>query len=252
MILVVLVGCGPDAVTRAQTQCEARDGHTELLRVGARHYCYEIAVADDGWRTCSLSEPQLTVRTDEPDESPSLPCGNTEPRYPVDEVETAAELLRPPSAVAPAGCEAAVDWYETYLRLTEQAALDEATALTSTAVDAAAITAAYARLGHLFEQGSPRADAVRDSCLEDLGIEAMGTTSLVYETEEEFNEMYRALVRECVALGVVDCGVLAPTAKKSCEGMSPENVYRLDQETLDIFFLDGWPQASRAIGCTLK
>ena len=252
MMLAVLVGCGPDAVVQAQTQCEARDGHTELLRLGPLYRCYEITVADDGWRMCSLSEPNLMVRTDEPDEPPGLPCANTKPRYPVDEAEMAAELLWPPSAVAPAGCEAAFDWYKNYFRSIAQAVLDGAVAHTSETADAANITAMYARFGHLFEQSSPRAEAVRDSCLEDLGIEATGATSLIYETEDEFNETYKTLVRECVALGVVDCGVLAPTAKKSCEGMSPEFVYLLDQETLDVFSLDGWPQSSRAIGCTLK
>ena len=61
----------------------------------------------------------------------------------------------------------------------------------------------------------------------------------------------KTFVKGFIAHGGVDCGVLAPTAKESCEGMSSEFVYLLGQETLDLFSLDGWPHLARAIGCTL-
>lgn len=238
-------------IERARGECERRDTHTELRRFSLTYICYSITVAADGWRTCSLSEPILAVRTGELAEPSGLPCGNTEPRYPVDEEYEVAERLWPPKVVAPTDCESAFDWYKSYMQSVERALIDEMSDLTAQDVGGADIIATYERIGHLLEQGGPRADAVRESCLADLGIDAMGVVDLMYETEDGLNEAYKTLVRECVAHGGIDCGVLAPTAKTSCEGMSPENVFLLDQETLDVFSLKGWPRSSRAIGCTL-
>ena len=246
------LGCtASDAqIDEARDECESRAGLTELRQSTYALRCYSVTIAEDGWRMCSLSEPYLMVRTDDPYVSQG--CNDGRDRYPVDEDERAAELLWPPSAVAPEGCDSAVDWFKSYLRSMRQALVDEQAAVTS-AVDAATITAAYARLGPLLEQGSPRAEAVRDSCFDDLGIEAMGVTSAMYEIEDELNEAYRTLVEDCITHGGIDCGVLAPTAKKSCEGMSPHYVFLLDEITLGMpVGLGVWPSSARGIGCTSK
>ena len=253
VLLVSLVAAcdGSDPVEQAKQECEAREGHTELLLSSKLYACYEITVEDDGWRQCNLIAPVPQVRADEAELPAPLPCGNTKPRYAVDEAELEAELLWPLSIVAPEGCDSALDWLESFLSSVTQAAAAEQAALASDSAAADGLAATYARLGYLLEQVSPRAEAARDSCGEDLGIDAIAVTTGIDEVEGELNEEYKTLVKGCIAHGGVDCGVLAPTAKKSCEGMSSEFVYLINQETLDVFSLEGWPHSARAIGCTL-
>lgn len=250
LLVSLAAACGESSpVEQARAECEAREGHTELLLLAPMLYvCHEITVEDDGWRLCDLSAPALQVRTDEAEVPAPWPCGNTRSRYAVDD----AELLWPPSVVAPKGCDSALDWLESYLSSVRHAAAAEQAALASDSATADDLAAAYARLGRLLEQLSPRAEAARGSCIEDLGVDAIAVTTGIHEVEGELNEEYKTLVKGCIAHGGVDCGVLAPTAKESCEGMSSEFVYLLDQETLDLFSLDGWPHSARAIGCTLR
>lgn len=254
LLVALAAACSESSpVEQARAECEARERHTELLLLAPMLYvCYEITVEDDGWRLCSLSAPALQVRTDEAEVPAPWPCGNTKSRYSVEDTELEAELLWPPSVVAPKGCDSALAWLESYLSSVSHAAAAEQVVLAPDSATADDLAAAYARLGRLLEQLSPRAEAVRGSCIEDLGVDAIAVTTGIHEVERELNAEYKTFVKACIAHGGVDCGVLAPTAKELCEGMSSEFVYLLDQETLDLFSLDGWPHSARAIGCTLR
>lgn len=209
---------------------------------------------------CEISEPLLALRVDQLAEPLPYPCGNTQERYPDEreQMDWQAEL-RSRIGVAPESCGAAVEWFQTYLQSVEQAALTTESSLASRAVAPGGITAAYARLGVLLEQGNPRADAVRASCSRDPEIgddEALGVLIAMNEIESGFNEAYRTFVAECVAHGGVDCGVLSPTAKQACE----ENwidipgglEFLLNAEAVELFGLDGWPGSAYGIACVAK
>ena len=251
LIVTACSGCAlSDAVEQAQVECESRDGHTELLPSGGFYHCYVVTTEEDGWRLCDLSEPRLLVRAnedDEPDETSRWPCGNTRPRYD----DHAEPVLFPQVEAAPKGCEPAIAWYQSYMGAVEQAALDGRSALVSETIGVAQATSAYESLGLLLEQNTPRVEAVRDTCGEDRGVDGLGALVGLTEIEDEINETYRDLVKACIWQGGIDCGALAPTAKKSCEEASPEFTYQLNEETLEVFGLDGWPHTAYAIGCTL-
>ncbi len=251
LIVAVCSGCASsDAVEQAQVECESRDGHTELLPIGGFYRCYVVTTEEDGWRLCERSEPHVLVRANEdgePNEMPRWPCGNTGPRYD----DYTEPMLLPQVEPAPKGCEPALAWYQSYLAAVEQAALDGRSALASETIGVAQAMSAYESLGLLLEQNTPRVQAARDTCSEDRGIDGLGALVSLIEIEDEINETYRDLVKACIWQGGIDCGVLAPTAKKSCEEASPEFTFLLNEETLEVFGLDGWPHAAYAIGCTL-
>ena len=73
------------SVDQARTECESRNGHTELLLWGNQHICYEVTVLDDGWRLCDLSLPYLAVSAETLHQSEYPSCGNAGPRGAVEE-----------------------------------------------------------------------------------------------------------------------------------------------------------------------
>ena len=90
VVLVVLAAVyairdGDNELDQARAECEARDGHTELLPAsGLLYVCYEVTVLDDGWRLCNANDPWLQVRVETPPQS-NYPCGNAGPRGAVEE-----------------------------------------------------------------------------------------------------------------------------------------------------------------------
>lgn len=260
LIASVCIGCAPsdaEVVESARDECEAREGHTELRRNGPLYHCYEVTVEEDGWRLCYLSEPVILVRAvgdDEPDEGSRWGCGNTGSRYGDERQEP---VSFPAVGTAPEGCKSAVAWFKDYLASVERALVEEQSNLASAPAGATQVAVAYERFGRLLEQATPRADAVRDACHEDPDPDlGLGVSIGMYEIEDELHEMHRGLLKACIEHGGVDCGVLAPTAKESCEAhgvaeFGEEWVYRLDEETVEFWGLDGFPYSSPAIGCQM-
>ena len=230
-----------------------------MLRSGPLWRCYEVTVEEDGWRLCNLSTPSLLVRAgDEPEEASRWGCGNTQSRYTLNGLEdpppdwqtvVAAEV-----GAAPEGCRAAIGWFKSYLQSLEQAMRDGRASLVSNAADASDTTATFAHIGHYLEQGGPRTEAVRDSCSDDQGIdldEHLGAVLTMTESEMFIEETYKDLVEACITHGEVDCGVLAPTAKRLCEEDSvDESVFVLDQDTVDMF--GGLSVGGLSSFCSLK
>ena len=217
------------SVEQVRAECESRDGRTELLPDSFlldAYSCYEITVLEDGWRTCVLSLPYLDVRAATPYE-PEYPCGEPGPEWPFAIEE------------APADCDSAADWYAVYL----ESFLGEMTRIVAQAgaPDAAAVQSWLSDLGHRFEQNSRRAQAAQASCAPG---EMPGIYLAISEAQDGLDEVYDSVVVSCLADGIHDCTVLAPTLKARCESY-PEFVYVLDE-----FTLADWPLTA-GIGCTL-
>ena len=239
---------GDDELDRARAECASRDGYTELLPAANLYICYEVTVEDDGWRLCNASEPWLSVRVETPPESAEYPCGNTGPRWP-DYEPPVWEQMTPE---APSGCEAAQNWYAYYLELVS----DELRSLIARAesLDAAAIQSSLSVIGHLFEQNGGGAEAAQDSCQSDetLSIDqVLDVHNAISEVRSDFDEVYKSIVVDCVTDGIYDCTALAPTAKATCEAMSPEFVYLLDAFALDVLTFEGWPGSAPSY-CSLR
>ena len=214
-----------EVVESIRAECEAREGLTELLAADSFYFaCYEVTVLDDGWRTCAYSLPGLEVRAVAPYDPEYYPCGELGPEWPF-----AIEA-------APADCESARDWYTDYL----ESVVDEMKRVGALA-DAAAVQSWLSDLGHLFEQNGRRAEAAQTSCAtgENLGI-----SMALSEAHYSFDEIYANIVVSCLADGIHDCTVLAPTPKVKCEKIDPRFVYVLDE-----FALAGWPYTAVS-GCS--
>ena len=213
-----------EVVEATRAECEAREGLTELLAADSFYFaCYEVTVLDDGWRTCAYSLPSLEVRAVALYDPEYYPCGELGPEWPF-----AIEA-------APADCESARDWHADYL----ESVVDEMNRVDALA-DASAVQSWLSDLGHLFEQNGRRAEAAQTSCAtgENLGI-----SMALSEAHYSFDEIYANIVVSCLADGIHDCTVLAPTPKVKCEKIDPRFVYVLDE-----FALAGWPHTAVS-GC---
>ncbi len=239
---------GDDELDRARAECASRDGQTELLPVSVLYICYGVTVEDDGWRLCNASQPWLSVRVETPPESAEYPCGNTGPRWP----DFEPPVWEPTTPEAPSGCEAAQNWYANYLELVS----DELRSLITRAesLDAVTVQSSLSVLGHLLEQNGGRAEAVQDSCQSDETLstdQMLGVHIAVSEVRSDFDEVYKSIVVVCVTDGIYDCAALAPTAKATCEAMSPDFVYLLDAFALDVLTFEGWPGTAPSY-CSLR
>ena len=247
VVLVVLAAVyairdGDNELEQARAECEARDGHTELLPASSPLYvCYEVTVLDDGWRICNASDPWLQVRVETPPQSSEFPCGNTAPRWPSDEPQVEEVVIEEVVIEeAPTDCKSARDWYADHL----ESVIDEMNRVVALAEtgDPAAVQSWFGDLGHLFEQNGRRAEAAQASCAtgENLGIYLA-----ISEARDELNETYKSIVEGCLTDGIHECTALAPTPKAECE-WDPEFVYLLDE-----FALSDWPHTA-ASGCSLR
>ena len=215
-------GCGntPESsvvVDAARAECEGRAGNTELLAYGPGYLdCYTVTVQSDGWRTCVYNRPSLRVRAVAPYDPDYYPCGVPGPEWPY--------MIE----AGPEDCEAAQDWYTTdYGNAIIDNLRDVRNAVAQFDTDAARL----APLGYLFEQNERRADATKDACRGQRGIETVALYIGIADVREEFDVIYGDIVRGCTTAGIHDCTALAPTPKTDCE-RNPDRVYSLNESAL--------------------